>query len=91
MSCSLQQHYGPTHGQVYQSVCLEREFSMAQIARHHFLLIGCYETPRAETGHSLQTRILIDGVPKQTFVLVEKDSTLSILRPARMTFKETLM
>jgi hypothetical protein len=39
-------------------VCLEREFSMAQIARHHFLLIGCYETPRADCCHSLRSHDL---------------------------------
>jgi len=52
----LHQHYGSTHGKVYQSVSMEREFSVAQIARRHFLLIGFCETPRAETGLSLRLR-----------------------------------
>jgi hypothetical protein len=50
-----------------------------------------HRSKKAGSGPSLQARILIDGVPKQTFVQVEKDSTPSILRQARMTFKETLM
>jgi hypothetical protein len=37
---------------------LEREFSVAQIAHHHFLLIGFCETPRAESGPSLQVQSL---------------------------------
>jgi hypothetical protein len=45
--------YGSTSQQVCQSVCLDREFSPAQIARRQFLLIDCYETPRAETGLTL--------------------------------------
>jgi hypothetical protein len=42
---------------------LDHEFSVAQIARHHFLLIGCYETPRAETGLSLH---IAPMAPKRT-------------------------
>ena len=68
MSCSLPQHYGSTHQQVYQSVCLESELSAAQIARRHFLLIGFCETPRAKSRHSLHLRGLCAISRKLPFI-----------------------
>ena len=38
MSSSLHQHYGSMNQQVYQSVCLEHELSVVQIAHHHYLI-----------------------------------------------------
>jgi len=43
---------------------MEREFSVAQIARRHFLLIGFCETPRAGCGPSLQVRGLWGNLAK---------------------------
>jgi hypothetical protein len=43
---------------------MEREFSVAQIARRHFLLIGFCETPRAESRHSLRLQTQLGNMMK---------------------------